>query len=64
MRVFGFLGSPYWGYIGLMENKMETKGLIQYTIGVMENKMETRAQGTKGEGAEGSWGEGFRDFRV
>ena len=31
-----------WGYIGIMENKMETT--IQ-GIGIMENKMETAIQG-------------------
>ena len=31
----------YWGYIGIMENKMETTIIHWGYIGIMENKMET-----------------------
>ena len=30
-----------WGYIGMMENKMETTIVYRGYIGIMENKMET-----------------------
>ena len=31
----------YWGYIGIMENKMETTIVYWCYIGIMEKKMET-----------------------
>ena len=31
----------YWGYIGIMENKMETTIVYRGDIGIMEKKMET-----------------------
>ena len=31
----------YWGYIGIMENKMETTVVYWGYIGIMENQMET-----------------------
>ena len=32
----------YWGYIGIMENKMETTTIVYWCyIGIMEKKMET-----------------------
>ena len=40
----GVILGLYWGFIGIMENKMETiriRGYIRGSIGIMENKMET-----------------------
>ena len=37
----GALKSPKWGYIGIMENKMETTVVYWGYIGIMEKKMET-----------------------
>ena len=35
----------YWGYIGIMENKMETTTVYWGNIGIMENKMEATILG-------------------
>ena len=34
-----------WGYIGIMENKLETTIVYWGYIGIMENKMETSILG-------------------
>ena len=34
----------YWGYIGIMENKMEATIVYWGYIGIMEKKMETTIQ--------------------
>ena len=37
----GITEDIYWGYIGIMENKMETTIVYKGYIGIMEKKMET-----------------------
>ena len=36
----------YWGYIGIMENKMETTIVYWGYIGIVENQMETTMFGS------------------
>ena len=40
----GYMGL-YWGYIGIMEQKMETTIVYRGYIGIMEKKMETTIMG-------------------
>ena len=38
----------HWGYMGIMEKKMETTIVYRGYIGIMESKMETTIYNTKG----------------
>ena len=44
----------YWGYIGIMENKMETASVYRGYIGTMEHNMEPTILGSKDTWAS-SW---------
>ena len=35
----------YWGYIGIMENKMDTTIVYRGYVGIMENKLGTTRRG-------------------
>ena len=41
MLGFGFWGLRFWGYIGMIENKMETTIVYWGYVGMMENETET-----------------------
>ena len=63
VRVWGLGFRVHWGYLGIMENKMETTIVYWGYSGIMEKKMEATIVFLLWGLGFRAWGLGFRDLR-